>query len=143
MSNNIHYKGRIYIGCRMAQEATNTILPGFDNEVFHAHLATLVSYPYTGTNLKDGQVVAEGVDYELDYRVAKGDVHDSVSAAEYHQSPELPSKRIVAIPKEQPTEKKEETQEELWNEALLLTNPDSALQTDINNLSKKFTITRK
>lgn len=128
MSNNtlidIFYHGQIYKDSKRPSKFIS--VDGFVN-----HLKKLVSYPYTGTNLKDGQVVVEGVDYELSKRYVQ------------QQFSETDIEQKIAIPKEQPTEKKEETQEELWEEVVSSFGFGGNDELALQQLQNKFTITRK
>ena len=127
MKQNIFYSGRIYIDC--SNQCLESILEGaVDPSEYLSDLCE--SYPYTGTNLKDGQVVVEGKDYELQHQVSgvASNMWYNCDAEDYKEYPGS-RKRIVAIPAhpaDQPDrgivitsvdDKKEETQEELWDSA--------------------------
>jgi hypothetical protein len=63
MKQDIYYKGRIYKDAdRCKPDLVNDQLLIVS---FEEYLSTLTSYPYTGNDLKDGQVVVEGNDYEV------------------------------------------------------------------------------
>lgn len=115
---NIFYKGRIYIDCALDVPSNNQLEEhAYLVEVreFEQYLSILVSYPYLGTNLKDGQVVIEGVDYELQLQKRMIDGINKKYWPVEETEPNYPSfeYRTVAIPKEQLEEKKVYTIEEV------------------------------
>lgn len=148
--SNIHYKGRIYIDCKYAfpkrNEIQSSVTDAFYIERVEKFIFPLTSYPYLGTNLKDGQIVLEGIDYELKDKMYQPD--------QFSDTPVFDE--TVAIPKEQPDNQlelanrvlsvgleslnKEETQEELCND---IVNGLMAGKYDRWDIQNKFTISRK
>lgn len=152
MKQNIYYNNRLYINCEITYPGRLDVMRDTGNEYrqqfgdFELHLRSLTSYPYTGTNLKDGQVVVEGVDYKLMAQgfagFDKGEWVDLIDAEIWYiqNEPENKKKRIIAIPKENIEVK--ETQEDMWRE-IEKTYLGTAKPHDATAYNKsKFTITR-
>lgn len=113
MNNNRHYKSKIYIDCGIGMPDPNEdrSIGSYQSalDLFTKHLSTLTSYLYTGTNLKDGQVVVHGIDYEFKTQVLLLQTGNEQRWADCTKIQFVGLKesesRIVAIPKEQPEQK--------------------------------------
>jgi hypothetical protein len=80
MKRDMHYKGRIYIGCEKDMPTEDFYMPKetfsrkdqdaywFSVRRFEEYIKKLQSSPYSGPSLKDGQEVVFGIDYELRHR---------------------------------------------------------------------------
>lgn len=117
---NYFHKGKIYIDCGFEYPYLPYRQAGRWSE-FHKKwtklqndLLTVTSYQYTGTDLKDGQAVVEGVDYELKYQIKRTVEKDGWLNRPHEVMHEYTQewgwdKRIVAIPKEQPQHQEEKS----------------------------------
>lgn len=134
---NIYYKGRIY--------QPERYLPDFfiNESQLQSYISSLkFSYPYIGTNLKDGQVVVEGVDYELQKQICNSSCgrYWTKASQEAYDWTKL-EKRIVAIPSEHLSQEKKE-EDNIWENVWDLAR-DRQLHDFNKKMKERYTIQKR
>lgn len=147
VKQDVYYKGRIYKYC------ANVRVVFIDIRTFEKMIFELQSFPYTGTDLKDGQVVVEGKDYYLQHQVKSNELFKTtdflvVSKKHYEKTVNetiITDRRIVAIPLQ--SDNTEGIDESLWEvahqelkEAMHITIETSG---SLKWLSERYFLTRK